>query len=117
LRFYGANATSSLFRDGLNFGTNRDRSGSQQLRPRGPDLFYAEIRTVMTLPGKRDDITATITNYEKRLAQSRTDLPWSKQAVLHKREGPEGHAQTFRPQPIREEALILPPMLTSLNYT
>jgi hypothetical protein len=64
LRFYGANATSRLFRDGLNFGTNRDRGGSQQLRPRDPDLFYGEIRTVMTLRGKRDDITATITNYE-----------------------------------------------------
>jgi len=31
----------------------------------------AEIRTVTTLRGKRDEITAAIANYEKRLAVSR----------------------------------------------
>jgi hypothetical protein len=34
----------------------------------------AEIRTVTTLRGKRDEITASIANYEKRLAQARADL-------------------------------------------
>jgi len=34
----------------------------------------AEIRTVTTLRGKRDEITATIANYEKRLAQCHADL-------------------------------------------
>jgi hypothetical protein len=34
----------------------------------------AEIRTVTTLRYKRDEITAAIANYEKRLAQARADL-------------------------------------------
>jgi hypothetical protein len=34
----------------------------------------AEIRTVTTLRSKRDEISAAIANYEKRLAQARADL-------------------------------------------
>src|SRR4051794_24609865 len=34
----------------------------------------AEIRTVTTLRFKRDEIIATIANYEKRIAQARSDL-------------------------------------------
>ncbi|HEX8168896.1 MAG TPA: hypothetical protein VF601_24295 [Beijerinckiaceae bacterium] len=34
----------------------------------------AEIRTVTTLRSKRDEITAAIANYERRLAQARADL-------------------------------------------
>ena len=34
----------------------------------------AEIRTVTTLRYKRDEITAAIVNYEKRIAQARSDL-------------------------------------------
>src|SRR5579863_4381635 len=34
----------------------------------------AEIRTVITLSAKRDDIRAAISNYEARLAQARADL-------------------------------------------
>src|SRR5215204_3737142 len=34
----------------------------------------AEIRTVTTLRSKRDEITASIANYEKRIAQARADL-------------------------------------------
>jgi predicted component of type VI protein secretion system len=34
-----------------------------------------ESTTVQTLRHKRDEITAAIANYEKRLAQSRADWP------------------------------------------
>ena len=34
----------------------------------------AEIRTVTTLRHKRDEISALIANYEKRLAQARADM-------------------------------------------
>ncbi len=34
----------------------------------------AEIRTVTTLKGKRDEITRSVASYEKKLAQARADL-------------------------------------------
>jgi hypothetical protein len=60
----------------------------------------AEIRTVTTLKGKRDEITRAIVNYENKIAQAKVDLAHINAAIRIfeiGEDGPTGDAQHVAP--------------------